>query len=72
MFPGALRVKEDYTLTEEQGQKISSESSVQNRIKAIKDLGEVVRSHCLEEVMSLLIYGLPNELHNNIVLFSIY
>ncbi|VVC44066.1 Rap GTPase activating protein domain,Tuberin,Armadillo-like helical,Armadillo-type [Cinara cedri] len=46
---GALRVKEDYTLTEEQGQKISPEASIPNRIKAIKELAEVARNHRLEE-----------------------
>lgn len=50
MFSGVLRVKEDYTLTEEQGQRISPESSIHNRIKTIKELAEVARSHRLEEV----------------------
>jgi len=52
-FPGALRVKDDYTLTEDQGQRISSESSIHTRIKAIKELAEVAKSHRLEEVMLL-------------------
>lgn len=50
MIPGSLRVKEDYTLTEEQGQKISSDSDIHIRIKHIKELAEVARSHRLEEV----------------------
>lgn len=50
IFIGVLRVKEDYTLTEEQSQKISIESSIPNRIKAIKELAEVARNHRLEEV----------------------
>ena len=52
-FTGALRVKDDYTLTEDQGQRISSESSIHTRIKAIKELAEVAKSHRLEEVMLL-------------------
>lgn len=54
MFPnafiGTLRVNEDYTLTEQQGQRISPESSIPDRIKAIKELADVVRNHRLEEV----------------------
>lgn len=52
-FLGALRVKDDYTLTEDQGQRISSESSIHTRIKAIKELAEVAKSHRLEEVILL-------------------
>lgn len=58
IFPGALRVKEDYTLTEEQGQKISPESSIHNRIKAITELAEVARSHRLEEVCVVFYFNL--------------
>lgn len=50
MTLGSLRVKEDYTLTEEQGQKISPDSDIHIRIKHIKELAEVARSHRLEEV----------------------
>lgn len=52
-FLGALRVKDDYTLTEDQGLKISSESSIHTRIKAIEELAEIAKSHRLEEVMSI-------------------
>jgi len=50
-FTGALRVKDDYTLTEDQGLKISSESTIHTRIKAIEELAEIAKSHRLEEVM---------------------
>ncbi|XP_060838182.1 tuberin isoform X2 [Rhopalosiphum padi] len=46
---GALRVKDDYTLTEDQGLKISSESTIHTRIKAIEELAEIAKSHRLEE-----------------------
>lgn len=55
VLPGALRVKEDYTFTEEQGQKLSSHAEITSRIKTIKELAEVARSHHLEDVCNIVI-----------------
>lgn len=52
-FIGTLRVKEDYTLTVEQMREISSETYISSRVKAIKELAEVARSHRLEEVINI-------------------
>ncbi|XP_050540898.1 tuberin-like isoform X2 [Daktulosphaira vitifoliae] len=72
---GALRVKEDYTLTVEQEREISSETSLSNRIKAIKELSEVARSHRLEDKAVETLWTLVKDLlssdvakeHRNVV-----
>lgn len=64
VLPGALRVKEDYTLTEEQGQKISSKAEIQNRIKTIRELAEVARSHHLEDVCNIVFLLLDINIFN--------
>ncbi|XP_050444478.1 tuberin [Adelges cooleyi] len=62
---GALRVKEDYTLTVEQEREISSETTLSNRIRAIRELTEVARSHRLEENAVETLWTLVQDLFSN-------
>lgn len=50
IISAALRVKEDYVLNYDQVREISSATSLNLRVKAIKELAEVARAHRLEEV----------------------